>query len=229
MKTNKNKELIDFLINIGKLKRKKRKGWTILHKIKNSESTSDHIFRVAIFAWIFGREKKINVERAIKMALVHDLCEVYAEDQTPYDSLLPKDKDRKKIKEIIKKRSRPQYSKEEREKNIKEKFEKEIKGLNRLIAKLPNNLKSEILNLWIDFEMRASKEAQFVKQTDKMENLLQALEYWQEQGQIQRDLWIISAKEWCTDPLLIDVLNNIDKKFSKKITKKSIKRSHKRK
>lgn len=211
---NDKKDLIEFLINIGRLKRKKRKGWTVLHNIKNSESTADHIFRVAILAWILGQEKKLNLEKVIKMALIHDICEVYAEDETPYDPVLPKD--RKKIKEIIKKRSRTLYSLKEREEKLKRKFENEFKALKKITSKLPRKLRKEMIELWLEFENRSTKEGKFVKQLDKMENLLQALEYWKEQGQIQRDLWIIAAREWCIDPLLIEILNEIDKKFSKK-------------
>lgn len=221
MKNGKKEKLIEFLIRAGELKRKDRKGWTVLHKIKNSESTADHTFRVALLAWTLGEKKGLNVKKLIKMALVHDLCEVYAEDETPYDPILPKNKNIKEIKEIIKKRSRTQYSQKEREKKIKRKFEKEEKGLNKLIADLSPSLKREIKNLWLDMEEGLSKEGKFLKQIDKMENLIQALEYWKEQGQIQRDLWIISAKEWCTDPLLIDFLSELDKKFSKKGGKKS--------
>jgi putative hydrolase of HD superfamily len=221
IKKEKRENLVDFLINAGRLKRKKRKGWTILHQIKNSESTADHTFRVALLAWTLGEKRGLNVKKLVKMALIHDLCEVYAEDETPYDPILPKDRNIKKIKEIIKKRSRVQYSQKERERKIKRKFEKEEKGLNKLIAKLSPSLKREIKNLWLDMEKGLSKEGRFLKQIDKMENLLQALEYWKEQGQIQRDLWIISAREWCTDPLLIDFLNELDKKFSRKKSKKS--------
>ncbi len=216
------KNLLDFLINTGKLKRKKRKGWTVLHNIKNSESTAEHIFRVAIAAWVLGYERKIDLNKAIKMALVHDLCEVYAEDETPYDPVLPKD--RKKIKEIIKERSRTLYPLKEREKKLKRKFQNEFRALKKLTTGLPLELKKEMIKLWIEFEHKSTEEGAFVKQLDKMENLLQALEYWKEQGQIQRDLWIISAKEWCIDPLLIDILNKIDKEFSKK-KKSSLKKS----
>lgn len=161
-----------------------------------------------------GQEKKLNLEKVIKMALIHDICEVYAEDETPYDPVLPKD--RKKIKEIIKKRSRTLYSLKEREEKLKRKFENEFKALKKITSKLPRKIRKEMIELWLEFENRSTKEGKFVKQLDKMENLLQALEYWKEQGQIQRDLWIIAAREWCIDPLLIEILNEIDKKFSKK-------------
>lgn len=91
-------EILNFLIEIGKLKRKFRRGW-VVHQIKNPESTAEHIFRMAILAWLLARKRKMSLERVIKLALVHDLCEVYAPDLTPYDPLLPKNK--KKMMEVL--------------------------------------------------------------------------------------------------------------------------------
>jgi len=41
------KDILNFLIEVGKLKRKKRRGW-LIHKIKDAETTSEHIFHLAI-------------------------------------------------------------------------------------------------------------------------------------------------------------------------------------
>jgi len=71
------KNILNFLIETGKLKGKQRRGWTI-HQIKNPETTAEHIFHLALLAWVLGKEKGLKIERVIKMALVHDLCEVYA-------------------------------------------------------------------------------------------------------------------------------------------------------
>jgi len=94
------KNILNFLIEVGKLKGKERRGW-IVHQIKKPETTAEHIFHLAILAWVLGKSKKLNSERVIKIALIHDLCEVYAPDLTPYDPLLPKDK--KKIREVLEK------------------------------------------------------------------------------------------------------------------------------
>ena len=81
--------VINFFIDIGKLKNKKRRGW-LLHQIEKSESTASHIFRMAILTWMLGRKKRFNLQRALKMALIHDICEIFTRDETPYDPLLPK-------------------------------------------------------------------------------------------------------------------------------------------
>lgn len=206
------KGLLNFLIEIGKLKGKKRRGWQV-HQIKNSESTAEHIFRTAIITWILGRKRRLNLERAIKIALIHDLCEVYSPDLTPYDPLLPKNK--KKIMEILK--SWPKFTPALKIKTYKKKFKLELRALNKLTSKLPPDLKAEIKNLWLDFEKGLTKEGRFVKQIDKVENLLQGLEYWKKYGRIQKRLWMRWIKEILDTPVLIEFLTVIEKKFHKKI------------
>lgn len=205
------KELLNFFIEVGKLKRKFRKGW-LIHGIKNSESTAEHIFRMTIIAWVLGKNKKLNMEKVIKIALVHDLCEVYAPDMTPYDPLLPKD--RKKAMEILKKW--PKFTPSLKIKKYKNKYKIELLALKRLVSRLPLHLRKEILNLWLEFEKGLSKEGRFVKQVDKVENLLQGLEYWKKHGKIQHKLWMRWAKEILDDPVLIEFMKTLEEKFCKK-------------
>ncbi len=80
-------ELVKFFFEVGKLKKMARKGW-VINNIKNPESIAEHVFRAALMAWFLGTKKKgLNIERIIKMALIHDLCEIYAGDTTTYDSV----------------------------------------------------------------------------------------------------------------------------------------------
>lgn len=204
-------ELLNFLTEIGKLKGKKRRGWE-LHQIKNPESTAEHIFRIAIVAWLLGRKRKLNLERIIKMALIHDLCEVYAPDLTPYDSLLPKNK--KKIMEVLKRW--PEFTPALKRKKYQDKYKSESRALDKLLLKLPKDLKSEIRNLWLDFEKGSTKEGRFVKQADKVENLLQGLEYWKKYGKIQHKLWMRWIKEILDDPVLLKFVRILEKKFCQK-------------
>ena len=208
------KELLNFFIEIGKLKRKKRRGW-VAHQIKNPESTAEHIFRMAIIAWVLGERKRLNLERVIKMALIHDLCEVYAPDLTPYDPLLPKDQN--KIIEVLKRW--PKFTPSLKIKSYKKKYKLENLALNKLISRLPSNIKSEIKNLWLDYEKGLTREGRFVKQIDKVENLLQGLEYWKKYGKIQHKLWMRWIKEWLDDPVLLEFIRVVDEKFHKKETK----------
>src|SRR3989338_9682101 len=138
--------LLNFFTKIGELKRMPRRGW-VINDIKNGESIAEHIFRTSLMAWILGGQKKgLNIERVLKMALMHDICEIYAGDITPYDSVLPRNK--KKRKEFMK--TWPRFTKAQRLKISREKHKKEEKGLNRLTKDLPSDIKKEIKNLWLD-------------------------------------------------------------------------------
>jgi len=202
------RNLLDFLVKIGKLKRKKRRGW-LIHQIKNPETTAEHIFRLAIIVWVIGEKKRLNLEKSIKMALVHDLCGVYAPDLTPYDPLLPKDQ--KKIIETLKRW--PKFTPSLKIEAHKKKYRLENRGLDRLISKLPSKLKSEIKNLWLDYEKGLTKEGRFVKQADKVENLLQGIEYWKKYGKIQHHLLMRWIKEIIDDPVLLKFIETLEKNF----------------
>lgn len=210
-------KILDFFINIQILKKKKRRGW-LVHHIKDSESTASHIFRMAVLSWILGRKKKLNVEKILKMALIHDLCEVFTFDETPYDPLLPKKnnspQDKKRTAEILKKW--PEFTLEQKREKVRRKFEREHQACQKLLADLPVDKRKKIENLWLDFEKGESREARFVKQVDKAENFLQGMEYWEKYGRIQRDLWIRWAREIFDDPVLIEFEKAIEERFCEK-------------
>jgi putative hydrolase of HD superfamily len=212
------KNLIKFLIEIGKLKEIKRKGWK-LRGIKNPETIAAHSFRMAIMAWLLGKGKKLDINRVIKIALIHDLCEVYAGDTTPYDKLLPKNKE--KIKELFNKWPRfPQWQKE---KNFFEKYKKESQALRKLTQNIPPSIQKEIRLLWDDYEKGLTPEGRFVRQIDRLENLLQALEYCQRGEKFAIEPWWIQIEELIDIPVLIKFMKALEEEFSSpedKCTKK---------
>lgn len=206
---------IDFLINAGRLKDTKRRG-AMLYGKKDVESTAEHTFRMVLMAWIFGERKRLDIKKVLKMALVHDLCEVYAGDVTPYDGFLPKDK--KERDKFV--RTWPVFPHELRKKWYENKYKKEYAGLKKLLSNLPTNLKEEIFRLWLDYEKGLSKEGRFVRQIDRVENLLQAMEYWDKDKKFPTKPWWIHAKEAVDDPLLIEFMEVLDRKFYQKPPKK---------
>jgi putative hydrolase of HD superfamily len=206
--------LLNFFVEIGKLKKMPRRGW-VLRDIENPESIAEHSFRVAVLAWFLAREKgNLDLEKIIKMALIHDICEVYAGDITPYDSLLPKDNDKNKIKELIK--TWPRFSEKQKKVLTERKYKKEKKSLEKLVKDLPHSLKAEIMHLWTEYEKGHSKEGKFFRHADKIENFLQAMEYWQKNKNFPQKPYWIQAKELQDDPLLIEFIDQMDKKFHKK-------------
>lgn len=202
---------LNFFIEVGKLKEMLRRGW-VLRNIKNPESIADHTFRVTLMAWILGKRKQnFNIEKVIKMALIHDLCEVYAGDTTPYDSILPKSK--KKIAELVK--TWPRFSNNEKKRLSKIKYNKEKKSLERLLKNLPRDIAGEIKSLWLDYEKGLTKEGRFFKQADRLENFLQSLEYWKKYKKPPQKSWWDQARELFDDPVLLEFIETMNKKFHK--------------
>lgn len=210
------KEILKFLKQIGILKGKKRRGW-VLHKIKNPETTAEHIWHLLFLVYLIGRKKKMNLERALKMALIHDIGEVFAPDLTSYDAAGLEPQKRitpDNILRIKPKKGRPTMEQREILKKIKRKLER--MAIKKLVKNLPEFLKKEILSLWEEFEENKTKEARFVKQCDHLINFLQGVEYWKKYGKIELPLWLVRAKEVIDDKDLLKILTEIEKEIKKK-------------
>jgi putative hydrolase of HD superfamily len=88
--------------------------------------------------------ENIDKNKCLRMALVHDLCEVFAGDINRLD-----------------------LSKQ------KGKFTREKESIEKLIQLLPNDTGKEILELWLEFEEGNTPETRFVKLIDSLEVLIQ--------------------------------------------------------
>ena len=220
---------LKFLIKLGALKEKPRRGWQA-HQIPDAETTASHIFRTIFLAWVLGSKKRLNINKLIKMALVHDICEVFAKDETSYDPLLPASFDsvqaQRKTENIL--QQWPKFSLAQKKKKNRLKYQREKKALRKLLSFAPSVLRREMEELWEDFEKGLSKEGRFAKQVDKAENFLQGMEYWAKYGRIQRDLWLRWAKEIFDDPVIVDFVKTIEKQVVKTKSKKQPKQNHKK-
>ncbi|KAL6577721.1 hypothetical protein OROMI_010049 [Orobanche minor] len=140
--------VIDFLTLCHRLKSTKRKGW-INHGIKGPESIADHMYRMSLMALIADDLPGVNRERCIKIAIVHDIAEAIVGDITPSDGV-PKE----------------------------EKSRMEQEALDEMCKVLGGGMRAEeIKELWQEYENNSSLEANLVKDFDKVEMILQALEY----------------------------------------------------
>ncbi|CAH2249777.1 HD domain-containing 2 [Pelobates cultripes] len=143
---NAGKSLLQFMKFVGQLKRVPRTGW-VYRKVEKPESVSDHMYRMAVMAML-TEDKKLNKDRCIRLALVHDMAECIVGDIAPADNI----------------------SKEEKHRQEKE-------AMKHLTQLLPEEMKKEVYELWEEYEHQCSAEATFVKELDQCEMILQALEY----------------------------------------------------
>ena len=71
--------MVEFLFEVGKLKRTPRSGWQFLGA--GSESVADHVFRVAMIAFVLARmEDGVDADHVLRLALMHDLPEARTGD-----------------------------------------------------------------------------------------------------------------------------------------------------
>uniref|UniRef100_A0A7C9CXJ7 5'-deoxynucleotidase n=1 Tax=Opuntia streptacantha TaxID=393608 RepID=A0A7C9CXJ7_OPUST len=161
---------IDFLTLCHRLKTTKRKGW-INHGIKGSESIADHMYRMALMGLIAEDIPGLNRERCIKIAIVHDIAEAIVGDITPSDGI-PK----------------------------AEKSRREQAALNEMCQVLGGGVRAdEIKELWTEYENNSSLEANLVKDFDKVEMILQALEYETEHGKVLDEFFLSTAGKFQTE------------------------------
>lgn len=142
-------ELLDLFLEIGILKRVQRTGW-VLKGVKDIESVAEHTWRVAMLALVLAPELGLDQLKLVKMALIHDLGEVGIGD--------------------IKWESGKKVIGSQKKKHIDEE-----KVISQMFADNPNF--QEYIQLWQEFNHQQTREARIVKQLDKLEMVIQALEY----------------------------------------------------
>lgn len=135
------KKLLSFLKEIDKAKDIER----AIHLRKRMESDAEHSWHVAMFVILFEKDlPKLNIERVLKIVLIHDLVEIYAGDTFSFD------KEGKKTQKI-----------------------REQKAAKRLFKKLPKDLEKEFWSLFTDYEELKTKEAMVAKSLDRVQPMMQ--------------------------------------------------------
>jgi putative hydrolases of HD superfamily len=201
---------LDFLIKTSKLKEIPRTGW-VLRKVKNPETISEHTFRMAFAVWLLGKKEHLNIKRLIRLAVIHDLCEVYAGDNTPFFYYQNLKKNNATTREKFLKWVR--LSQKEKEEMGNKKFLIEKQSIIKLTKSLEPTLRREIVSGWLDFENKFSKEGKFVRQVDRVETLLQAIEYFGIKKNTAGTAWWEEIEEVIEDPMLLRLLKIIQNKF----------------
>ena len=198
---------LQFLKKIRGLREIKRQG--VLYygvKEKNVDSASDHTFRLTLMVWLLGHGKRINLLKAMKLALVHDLCKVYTGDITPYQGLFSKDDTGHRLAWRWRR-----LSLQEKHKQHKKKLQKEQAAIEKLTAKLVPGMKKDILASWADYQKMESVEAKFVFQVDRTENLVGALEQFEKNHNFPTQPWWEHADEVVHDKGILDLMEGISK------------------
>ena len=145
-------DLISFYMQINQLKNLYRQGWIKarigIEHINKCESVAEHSFLLALLAMSIIDKYKLeyDVNKCLKLSLVHELGEIYAGDFIPMQNI----------------------SKEE-------KHRLEDEAIKKVLSVL--NFDNSYYDLWLEFENVSSKEAEFIKELDGLEFILQGACY----------------------------------------------------
>ncbi|KXH65530.1 HD domain-containing protein [Colletotrichum salicis] len=161
---------------IERLKTTKREGWRrfgiarlVLYPtsrvIARGESIADHMYRMSLLSMLAppALAPRLDLARCMKMCLIHDMAESLVGDITPVDGVAKPEKNR-------------------REAETMDYITKNLLG--SVYGGIPG---AEIREIWQEYEDSQTLNSHFVHDLDKMELLLQMMEY-EKRGQGKLDL-----------------------------------------
>ncbi len=138
-------KLLSFIVEIEKLKNVHRKTRPVgLDRYENSAEHSWHVCLSALMLKDYANDE-INIDRVIKMLLIHDLGEIDAGDTIIYESETQEIKD------------------------------KEAAGIKRILGLLPEVEADQYIQLWHEFEQGETPDAMYAKAIDRVPPLLHNL------------------------------------------------------
>lgn len=132
-----------FIAEIDRLKSVIRR--TSLCDDSRLENSAEHSWHLAVMAMVLAEhaEPGVDVQRVIRMLLVHDLVEIHAGDTFAYDVAGNGDRE-----------------------------ERERAAADRLFALLPGDQGARLRALWEEFEACATPDARFAAALDRLQPLL---------------------------------------------------------
>lgn len=135
-------KILEFIVEVEKLKAVTRKTRPV--GLERYENSGEHSWHVALCALMLNEysNEAIDINRVVKMLLIHDLGEIGSGDRIVYQALSDAEKmdEKNSLKDTL---------------NI-----------------LPPHLASEFIELWEEFESGLTSDAKFAKSIDRLPPLL---------------------------------------------------------
>lgn len=172
---------LSFLLTTIQSKRITRTGWK-MKLIPHPESVAEHSFQLCVIAMVFADQLGVDREKLIKMAIIHDLGEIFTGDLVWSRGNMIDIQKRQK-KEIM-----------------------EARGIETIFAKLGNS--REYQTIFKEMTDRKSVEADIFWQLDKLEMAIQALDY-EKRTHKDLDEFFINTDLQLTLPFLREIFSCI--------------------
>lgn len=172
-----NKVFIDFLVYSEQLKTEYRQA----HKSDGKpESSADHSWRLALMLILIAPKlsKPLDIEKALKMAIIHDIVEIEAKDVPVLDHI--DNNERKTLKGIDE--------------------EKAIQSIHKMLGRDGD----DIHDLWDEFENGDTYEAKVVGVLDKIEGQMQFLSENNKKFSIEEQIFVKKLIDKTTELSQVD-------------------------
>ncbi|KAF4583199.1 hypothetical protein GQ602_006343 [Ophiocordyceps camponoti-floridani] len=145
---------LSFFHMLERLKTTKREGWRRF-SITGGESIADHMYRMSIMSMLAppSLAPRLDLGKCIKMCLIHDMAELLVGDITPKDGVVKSEKHRREAATM------------------------EFLTDDLLGGVAGGVAGAEMRAIWQEYEDAQTLDSQFVHDVDKMELLLQMVEY----------------------------------------------------
>ncbi len=138
-------QTLTFIREIDRLKLVQRKSF--VSGARRLETSAEHSWHVALMGWLLAEQVAppgVQVQRVVKMLLIHDIVEVDAGDTLLYAE------------------AEAQRAQRERE----------LRAADRLFNLLPPPAAQELRSLWDEFEARETADAKFAAAVDRLQPLI---------------------------------------------------------
>lgn len=152
-------DITSFFLETSRLKLMLRSGWIFSGvPIGNVESVADHSYMISLITLIQCLEerregKEIDLEKALSMALLHDISESISQDLD------------RRIRQFAP------------EKFDSFKHDLDINATKKLLEKLPTETSATLLENYLEFQKKESLEARIVAEADRVEVIIQLYNY----------------------------------------------------
>lgn len=135
---------LKFLLEVDKMKNIMRR--SLIYSGTRLENDAEHSWHLALMAMVLYEtvdQEKIDLCRVLKMALVHDLIEIYAGDTFAFD-----------------------------EAGYQDKAQRETAAAYQIFGMLPEDQGCELRALWQEFEDMETRDAQYAAAMDRLQPFL---------------------------------------------------------
>ena len=189
------KKQLDFSLEIDKTKKVFRQ--TSLSGSGRKENDAEHSWHMAVMAYLLREysNERVDIAKVMIMCLIHDIVEIDAGDTYAYDS-----------------------------ENIKTQKLREEKAKERIFSILPDDIKSEFISLFDEFEEYETAESKFAHAMDNLQPLIlnnsNGGSDWREHNVTAEQVYSRQNKTKLGSQKLFEVVDEI---IRKNIEKKSIK------